>query len=676
MHSLPRFLSILCILSLPLTVMAGELPKVSGQIVRIELPGENRTLALAEVGVFEKGVNLALNQQATQSTVAYSGAATRAVDGKANGDFFNDSVSHTSTEANPWWEVDLGSMANIEAIIVYNRTDSHGQRLDGFTLKVLDAKRQEVFSKKSITASDKVSFLQSGVQPSQVVEAVKSAASGKDLGAIWFIGDSITQSNADGDPQGSPRKSLYDLLKANGYSFSYTGHHARNVDGLPATGASPADNLYHYHSGVSGILIGDATRRGFRTILPTAWRQGRLATVKPDMILIMLGTNDVGHGYDLDNGPQRLRGLLDEIYALPNIGQPKVLLGTIPPNRRIEADRTNVMIFNESVPRIVLDYRAKGHAITMVDQFKAIDAAYEANMRGDNLHPNATGNDTMAKQWFDAIQAAQQSGDTGSGDEAMLFPGKKSDFRGYDRYDRIKTKSGHFSIICPKNPAPGKPWLWRSLFWEAIQQFSNTDLKLVDEGYYVVLAHGDVAGHPRGSANIDAAYALLTEEYGFAKTCSMASMSRGTLSLFRWASENPEKVNSIYVDNGVLNVLSWPAGKLVPGNDSFASGAASSWAGFKKKFGYTTDEEALKTKESPIDLLEPLAKAGVPILSVCGSKDPAVPYEENDAILEERYKALGGEITVIVEDKGHSHGMKDPTPVLEFIRKYSKPQNN
>lgn len=251
------------------------------------------------------------------------------------------------------------------------------------------------------------------------------------------------------------------------------------------------------------------------------------------------------------------------------------------------------------------------------------------------------------------------------------FPGTKSDFRGYDRYDRIRTAKGHFSVVCPKQPAPGKPWLWRSLFWEAIRKVSDADLQLVDEGYHVVLAHGDVAGHPSGNANIDAAYDLLTTEYGFSKKCSMASMSRGTLSLFRWASANPEKVDSIYVDNGVCNVLSWPAGKLVPGNKSIANGAPSSWADFKRKFGYATDEEALKTQESPIDQLEPLAKAGVPILMVCGNKDTAVPYEENDAIMEQRYQALGGSIKVIVEDKGHSHGMKDPTPVLEFIRKHT-----
>ena len=253
--------------------------------------------------------------------------------------------------------------------------------------------------------------------------------------------------------------------------------------------------------------------------------------------------------------------------------------------------------------------------------------------------------------------------------DVPLFPGKRSDFGGYDRYDNVKTATGHFSVICPKKAAPGKPWLWRSLYWDAIKRFRNADLQLVDQGYHVVLAFGDHSGHPRGNANIDGAYELLTQEYGFSKKCSMASMSRGTLSLFRWATENPKKLDSIYVDNGVCNVLSWPAGKLVSGNNSTGSGNAGSWKLFKREFGYATDEEALKTKESPIDLLEPLAKTGVPILMVCGSKDHAVPYEENDAIMEQRYKALGGSIKVIVENKGHTHGMKDPTPVIEFIKK-------
>lgn len=503
--------------------------------------------------------------------------------------------------------------------------------------------------------------------------AVSVCAGGKDLGAIWFIGDSITESNADGDPDGSPRKSLYELLKAGGYSFTYTGHYTRSPDGLPATGQTPADNLYHYHSGISGYLITDgfsqARKRPVRGIgsgLSRYWESGRLAVVKPDIILIMLGTNDIGHGCDLENAPARLRALLDQIYALPDIGKPKVFLASIPPIGPAGAARSNVIIFNESIPKIAADYRAAGRPVYFVDQFTPIDQAYAANMCSDNLHPNRIGNETMAQQWFDAVTAVEDGGiPDGAGE---LFPGEKGDFKGYGCY-RFKIDPGvNVKIICPEEAAPGKPWLWRSLFWEAVDRFNEADLKLVDEGYHVVLVHGDVAGHPSGNAHLDAAYKLLTEEYGFSETCSMASMSRGTLQLFRWASANPEKVESIYVDNGVCNVLSWPAGKLVPGNSSAGDGDPASWEGFKKKFGYSSDEEALKTKESPIDQLEPLAAAGVPILMVCGSRDTAVPYEENDAVMEQRYKGLGGEITVIIEDKGHSHGMKDPAPVINFIK--------
>ena len=270
-----------------------------------------------------------------------------------------------------------------------------------------------------------------------------------------------------------------------------------------------------------------------------------------------------------------------------------------------------------------------------------------------------------------SVEAQTKTADQAKPAVTRAFPGQKSDFRGYDRYNGIKTSKGHFSVICPKVAAPGKPWLWRSLFWDQLTAVNTTDLKLVEQGYHIVLAFGDVSGHPRGNANIDAAYEMVTTQYGLSKKCSMGSMSRGTLSLFRWATSNPEKVESIYVDNGVCNILSWPAGSKVPGNKSTGSGDPKSWELFKKSFGYTSDAEALETKESPIHLLEPLAKAGVPILMVCGNNDKAVPYEENDELLEIRYRKLGGPIKVIIENKGHSHGMKDPAPILKFIKENS-----
>lgn len=256
------------------------------------------------------------------------------------------------------------------------------------------------------------------------------------------------------------------------------------------------------------------------------------------------------------------------------------------------------------------------------------------------------------------------------------FPGPKSDFHGFERYS-VATEKGKISVVCPKQAAAGKPWLWRSIFWggtsAAVGRVTEGDMQLLKKGYHVVVAPGDVSGHPSGNAKIDAAYELLTKKYGFSPTVSMASMSRETLALFRWASCNPKKVESIYVDNGVCNVNSWPGGKLVPGNKSNADGSAKSWALFKKTYGYESDAEALANKESPIDLLEPLAKANVPILMGCGTNDSTVPYEENGAIMKQRYLELGGSIRIITEDKGHHpHGLADMKPVIDFVVEHTQ----
>ena len=256
------------------------------------------------------------------------------------------------------------------------------------------------------------------------------------------------------------------------------------------------------------------------------------------------------------------------------------------------------------------------------------------------------------------------------------FHGEKSDFRGFDRY-QVQTSKGTISVVCPKVAAPGKPWMWRSIFWGmqagAVEPFTVADVQLLEKGYHVVIAPGDVSGHPKGNANIDAAYETLTQTQGFSKKLSMASMSRETLALFSWASSNPEKVESIYVDNGVCNLKSWPGGKLVPGSDSKGSGDANSWELLKKTYGFTSDEEALAAKVSPIDLLEPLAEAGVPILMGCATKDATVPYEENGAIMKERYEKLGGSIQIILKEgqDHHPHGLQDPAPVVDFILRHT-----
>jgi fermentation-respiration switch protein FrsA (DUF1100 family) len=83
-------------------------------------------------------------------------------------------------------------------------------------------------------------------------------------------------------------------------------------------------------------------------------------------------------------------------------------------------------------------------------------------------------------------------------------------------------------------------------------------------------------------------------------------------------------------------------------------------------------------KFNPIDNLAPLAKAGAPLLHVVGDADNIVPLEENTAIVEKRYKELGGQITVIVK-KGishHPHSLQDPAPIVDFVLKHTNGDPN
>ncbi len=80
--------------------------------------------------------NLALGRPVRQSSTAFGGDPELAVDGDANGAFGGGSVTHTDTEAEPWWEVDLGAQIVIEDIQIWNRTDCCSSQLSNYYVLV------------------------------------------------------------------------------------------------------------------------------------------------------------------------------------------------------------------------------------------------------------------------------------------------------------------------------------------------------------------------------------------------------------------------------------------------------------------------------------------------------------------------------------------------------------
>ena len=98
---------------------------ITGQFVRVQLAGTG-TLSLAEVEVIgiEKESNQARTGSATQSSLSYNGQPSRAIDGNNSGIWDQSSVTHTAREVQPWWQVKLSQSAEVNRIVLFNRTDT------------------------------------------------------------------------------------------------------------------------------------------------------------------------------------------------------------------------------------------------------------------------------------------------------------------------------------------------------------------------------------------------------------------------------------------------------------------------------------------------------------------------------------------------------------------------
>ncbi|MEM7331349.1 MAG: discoidin domain-containing protein [Chloroflexota bacterium] len=82
--------------------------------------------------------NLCLIGTTSQSSTSYSGDSSLACDGNRDGAYSNGSVTHTSSESNPWWEVDLGRIYVLQQLKIFNRTDCCGDRLSNFYVFISD----------------------------------------------------------------------------------------------------------------------------------------------------------------------------------------------------------------------------------------------------------------------------------------------------------------------------------------------------------------------------------------------------------------------------------------------------------------------------------------------------------------------------------------------------------
>jgi pimeloyl-ACP methyl ester carboxylesterase len=240
------------------------------------------------------------------------------------------------------------------------------------------------------------------------------------------------------------------------------------------------------------------------------------------------------------------------------------------------------------------------------------------------------------------------------------FPGPATDWNGFKRYE-FEVAGKPVVVVAPATPAPSRPWVWHGEFFG---HKPAPDIALLGRGFHIVqMQLPDMLGSPSAVALWDACHAELTTRYGLNAKPALVGLSRGGLYCFNWASAHPDKVACIYADAAVCDFKSWPGGK------GKGKGDPGNWALVLKLWNFPDEAAALAYGGNPVDSLAPLAEHRIPLLHVFGDADEVVPWEENTGVIAERYKKLGGPITLIRKPGvgHHPHGLEDPTPIVEFI---------
>ena len=236
----------------------------------------------------------------------------------------------------------------------------------------------------------------------------------------------------------------------------------------------------------------------------------------------------------------------------------------------------------------------------------------------------------------------------------------RSQWNGFERLD-FTVEGRACLLVLPASPAPARPWIWRTEFFGHEPQ---TDLALLARGWHVAYMDArNMYGGPKAMALFGSFYAHLIAHYQLSRRTVLEGFSRGGLYAVNFAATHPARVAALYLDAPVLDIRSWPG----------RNRAAKEWAECLEAYGLN-EATLLKFRGNPLDRLVALAGGKIPVISVCGDADKVVPLEENTAIMERRYRELGGTIEVIRKPgvDHHPHSLKDPTPIVEFLVQHAK----
>ncbi len=141
------------------------------------------------------------------------------------------------------------------------------------------------------------------------------------------------------------------------------------------------------------------------TIAQIAADAGAIASLaqRPDVVLLHIGTNDMGLNSDIANAPARLGSLIDQIFtASPNatLIVAQIIFSTF------STTQSRIVDYNAAIPAVVATRRNAGKKVLVVDMGNILT---NADM-SDVVHPNDQGYTKMATVWDQGMHAASDLG--------------------------------------------------------------------------------------------------------------------------------------------------------------------------------------------------------------------------------------------------------------------------
>lgn len=214
---------------------------------------------------------------------------------------------------------------------------------------------------------------------------------------VMPLGDSITDGVGSPAPGGGYRVELFHAAVQAHQALTFVGS-ATDPNGPTMLDGKvfPRD-----HEGHPGYTIDDsATTSGISPLVDQS-----IATNHPQIVLLMIGTNDVNRNVDVANAPARLGALLDRmINDAPNA---LLVVAKITPWMDDGANASVVQTYNNAIAGVVQARAASGKHVITVDMYAAFTANpdFKTALMSDFLHPNGAGYVVMGDVWYAAIRS-------------------------------------------------------------------------------------------------------------------------------------------------------------------------------------------------------------------------------------------------------------------------------